>query len=145
MELYRATPTTCHFQLMFNKQNSFISNTTEGHTLKCERASGFYVHYYLVTFWWWLWSTGRECSHPNPLPEQRVVCGTDRGHLALLCQLLQLVGFVLCLYESLLHIFQSLDTQGVGMVGGFGWREKRQHYLSLEVTAKKWLPDEKQI
>lgn len=99
-------------------------NTTEGCILECERGSGLSVHFHLVTFWWWLWSAGKKCSHPNPLPEQRVVCGTDRGHLALLCQLLQLVGFVLCFYKSLLHIFQCLDKQGVGgQRVGVAWRD----------------------
>lgn len=104
-----------------NKPNDFISvYNTEGCILKCERGSGFSVHFYLVTFWWWLWTTGVKCSHPNALPEQRVVCGTDRGHLVLLCQLLQLVGFVLRFYESLLHIFHCLDRQGAGWMEGWG-------------------------
>lgn len=54
-------------------------------------------------------------SHPDSFPKQRLVCGTDRGHLVLLRQFLQLVGFVLCLYESLLHIIQCLDKRGVGI------------------------------
>lgn len=49
------------------------------------------------------------CSHPGAGTGQRVVCETDRGHLALLCQFLQLVGFVLRFYESLLYIFQRLS------------------------------------
>ena len=51
--------------------------------------------------------------HP-PTPQQRQPCGTDRSHLALLCQLLQLVGVVLHLDESLLHIVQRLQVRGGG-------------------------------
>lgn len=63
-------------------------------------------------------SIAKQRGHPARFLEQRLVCGTDRGHLALLCQLLQLVRLVLRFYESLLHVFQGLDKQRGGVVGG---------------------------
>lgn len=53
----------------------------------------------------------KQRSHLHPGTGQRGFCATDHGHLALLCQFLQLVGLVLRFYESLLHIFQRLSRQ----------------------------------
>lgn len=61
--------------------------------------------------------------------------GTDRGHLALLCQLLQLVGLVLCFYESLLHVFQRLGRHTGRAVGGLARRER-----SRDIPALKTVP-----
>lgn len=93
-----------------------------------------------VLIYWQHWSASIKVQ--ALFTKQRLVCGTDRGHLALLCQFLQLVGFVLCFYESLLHIIQRLERQEEGERGLGGWMQgqcnvKRYNTVYLWGTHRK--------
>lgn len=131
----------CHFQLMFYKHRykhtDFISvYNTEECILKFERCPGISVHFYLVTFWWWLWTTGVKCSHPSALP--RTKSGLWDWPWPSCAALPASAAGRICppfLWIPSSHLPLPRQTGG-GVDGRLWWHEKIQHCLSLEFIAQ---------